>query len=67
MPLGDLWPAGCWDRTGVVVVAAGFCWVCTVLNFFRGVGWVCERFVGEYVWWYSRVGGHAVSTRQHAD
>ena len=24
VPLGDLWPAGCWDRTGVDVVAAGF-------------------------------------------
>ncbi|KAK2154834.1 hypothetical protein LSH36_256g04078 [Paralvinella palmiformis] len=24
--LGDLWPAGCWDRTGVDVVAAGFGW-----------------------------------------
>ena len=22
--LGDLWPAGCWDCTGVDVVAAGF-------------------------------------------
>ena len=33
VPLGDLWPAGCWDQTGVDVVAAGFGWVCTVLKF----------------------------------
>jgi len=33
MRLGDLWPAGCWDRTGVDVVAAGFGWLCTVLIF----------------------------------
>jgi len=31
--LGDLWPAGCWDRTGVDVVAAGFSWVCILLMF----------------------------------
>ena len=24
VPLGDLWPAGCWDRMDVDVVAAGF-------------------------------------------
>ena len=24
VPFGDLWPADCWDRTGVDVVAAGF-------------------------------------------
>ena len=29
VPLGDLWPDGCWDRTGVDVTA-GFGWVCTV-------------------------------------
>ena len=33
VPLGDLWPAGCWDRTVVDVVAAEFGWVCTVLMF----------------------------------
>jgi len=33
VPLGDLWLAGCWDRTGVDVVAAGFGWVCTVFMF----------------------------------
>jgi len=33
VPLGDLWPAGCWDRTGVDVVAARFGWVCAVLMF----------------------------------
>jgi len=26
VPLGDLWPAGCWDRTGVDVTAAEFGW-----------------------------------------
>ena len=31
--LGDLWPAGCWDRTGVDVLAAWFGWVCTLLMF----------------------------------
>jgi len=32
--LGDLWPAGCWDRAGVDVVSGGF-----VLYWcFRGVG-----------------------------
>ena len=31
--LGDLWPAGCWDRTGVDVVAVGFGWVWTVFTF----------------------------------
>ena len=33
VPLGGLWPASCWDRTGVDVVAAGFGWVYTVLMF----------------------------------
>jgi len=33
VPLGDLWPAGCWDRTGVDVVAVGFGWVWTVFTF----------------------------------
>jgi len=33
VPLWDLWPVGCWDRTGVDVVAAEFGWVCTVLMF----------------------------------
>ena len=33
VPLGDLWPAGRWNHTGVNVVAAGFGWVCTVLMF----------------------------------
>jgi len=32
----DLWPAGCWDRTGVDVIATGFSWVCTVLMFLVG-------------------------------
>ena len=38
MPLGDLWPAGFWDRTGVDVVAAWFGWVCTLIHVF--VVWV---------------------------
>ena len=33
VPLGDLWLAGCWDRTGVDVIAARFGWVCPVLMF----------------------------------
>ena len=33
LPLGDLWPAGCWVRTGVDVVPAGIGWICTVLIF----------------------------------
>ena len=33
LPLGELWPAGCWDRTCVDVVAAGFGWVCSILMF----------------------------------
>ena len=33
VPLGGMWPAGCWDRTDVDVVSAGFCWVCTVFMF----------------------------------
>jgi len=33
VPFGDLWPADCWDRTGVDVVAAGFGWVSTLLMF----------------------------------
>jgi len=33
VPLGDLWHGGCWDHTGVDVVAAGFGWVFTVLMF----------------------------------
>jgi len=33
VPLGDLWKAGYWDRTGVDVVAAGFDCVCTLLMF----------------------------------
>jgi len=33
VPIGDYWPASCWDRTGVDVVAAGFGWVYTVLMF----------------------------------
>ena len=33
VPLGDVWPAGCWDRTGVDVVAAWFGWVCILLMF----------------------------------
>jgi len=35
-PFGAAWrfvAGGCWDRTGVDVVAAGFGWVCTVLMF----------------------------------
>jgi len=33
VPLEDLWPIGCWDRTGVDVVAAVFDWAYTVLMF----------------------------------
>jgi len=33
VPLDDLRPAGCWDRTVVDIVAAEFGGVCTVLMF----------------------------------
>jgi len=54
VPLGDLWLAGCWDRTGVDVIAAGFGLYC--INVFV-VSWMCKSFVSEYLLWCSQVSG----------
>ena len=56
VPLGDLWPAGCWNRTGVDVVAAGYGWgLYTTLIILGGefpfiYRFVCVRgvLVGDY-------------------
>ena len=45
VPLGDLWLTGCWDCTGLYIVAAGFGWVCTVLMF----SWCFPGFRVEWV------------------